>query len=104
MAKIIFQTSVSIGSLPNSCLQKSRLLEWSYPYATVNLVLVVDGNGYSGYIGYPDRRELNPQYQADTTAIYHCEKIRTHKQVAQLGDKLDQDTRDFFFRDKIGSK
>jgi hypothetical protein len=99
MAKILNKLTMPIASLPETCLQKSSLKSYvNDPYvATVNIVLTLEHGQYVGYIGYPDKALLREEYKNSGNVLYHCNKIRTHDQVARLGDKLDRSTRETLF-------
>lgn len=98
MAQIIQKSSISISGLPSSCQHKSRLESYvSSPSASVNIVLTLESGQFVAYIGYPDIKDLKPELQNSRDILYHCNRIRSHNQVAQLGDRLDEATRDFLF-------
>jgi|WetSurMetagenome_2_1015567.scaffolds.fasta_scaffold406841_1 hypothetical protein len=101
MAKILQKLTVSISSLPDECTQKSMLIGYvANPSSQVNLVLTLEGGQFIGYIGYPDPRDLRPEYAKSSDVLYHCTKIRSHDQVSRLGDRLNQFTRDYLFPDR----
>jgi hypothetical protein len=98
MAKILKQTSLSISSLPDGCSMKSALESYvADTGAQVNVVLTLDGGQYVAYIGYPDKNDLRPELRSSSHMVHHCETIRTPQQVVKLGDRLDDETRDYLF-------
>lgn len=93
MARILQKTSQSISSLPDSCEQKTMLEGYvTDPRSShVNLVLTFEGGQFVGYIGYPDKSDLKPEYRNSSHVLYHCNKIRSHDQVAKLGDRISEE-------------
>ena len=102
MAKILDKISISINQLPEACSQKQILMGYvNDPSSTVNVVLTLDGGTYRAYIGYPSESALRAELKGSDDMVWNCRKIRTHDEVARLGDRLDNVTMRALFSSKL---